>query len=126
QSDITPAPGQRIIGWIKEIRGHTVLDPLFVKVAILDSANGDPAARLAFIALDALSIRWTLADQIRQRIEQSTGFPGKNIMISATHTHAGGALCSIGAGPRDESYVARVTAAAADAFAAALANLQPA
>ena len=51
QVDITPPPGTRKIGWLREIIGETTRDPLYARVAVLD--GGD---RQTFIQLDTLSI----------------------------------------------------------------------
>lgn len=117
--DITPPLGTRKIGWLKEIVGERVLDPLFARIAVFD--NG--AAKLGFIQLDLLSIRWTQVKQIRQRIASEYGFPGEGVMVSATHNHAGPAVANTGAVPRDEAYIAELVNRCVAGFGAALRNL---
>ncbi len=122
QVDITPPPGTRKIGWLREIIGETTRDPLYARVAVLD--GGDEA--VAFIQLDTLSIRWTQVNDIRQRIAARCGFPGDHILVAATHTHAGPAVAHCGDVRRDEGYLEEMVARVVDAFATALASRQAA
>ncbi len=119
--DITPPVGTRKIGWIKKIVSDEVLDPLYAHVAVLDSGEG----RIAFIQLDTLSVRWTTTNVIRQRIEERYGFPGGNIMVSATHNHAGPAVAGLG-GYRDDEYVETMVGKIVDLFGEVLEKMEPA
>jgi len=120
--DITPPVGTHKIGWIIDIVSDRVLDPLFARVAVLDSGG----ARIAFIGLDTLSIRWTTTSDIRRRIEKKCGFPGSNIMVAATHNHAGPAVANCGDAPRDDGYVETLVTKVVSAFGQALSGLQEA
>jgi hypothetical protein len=120
--DITPPIGTAKIGWIKKIVPDKIADPLFARVAVLESGNG----RIAFIALDTLSIRWTQVADIRRRIEAKYAFPGAAVMVSATHNHAGPAVAMIGDVPRDEAYIETLVRKVVDAFGLALAARQEA
>ncbi|UCH34697.1 MAG: hypothetical protein JSV65_19625 [Armatimonadota bacterium] len=120
--DITPPLGTKKIGWLKEIVGDSVLDPLFARAAVIQSG----AAGIAFIQLDTLSIRWTTTNEIRRRIEQRCGFPGASVMAAATHNHAGPAVATTGEVPRDDAYIEMMVSRIVDMFCAALDNLQPA
>ena len=120
--DITPPVGTHKIGWIKDIVSDQVLDPLYARVAIFE--NGDE--RVAFIQLDTLSIRWTQVNDIRSRIERKHGFPGKHIMVSATHNHAGPAVANCGKPKRDDAYVETLVQKCVEAFGSALSNIQEA
>jgi len=86
--DITPPVGIRKFGLMKAIVSDHVLDPLYGRVAIVESAGG----QVAFIQLDTLFIDFDQVVQIRSRISQEYGFPSDNIMIAATHNHAGPAV----------------------------------
>jgi neutral ceramidase len=119
--DITPPVGTRKIGWIKKIVSDEVLDPLYAHVAVLDSGEG----RIAFIQLDTLSVRWTTTNVIRQRIEERYGFPGGNIMVSATHNHAGPAVAGLG-GYRDDEYVETMVGKIVELFGEVLEKMEPA
>ncbi len=118
-TDITPPLGTQKAGWLKVILADRILDPLFARAAILDDGHG---RGISFIQLDTLSVRWTTASQIRQCIEKRTGFPGKNIMIAATHNHAGPAVANVGDSRRDDAYLGELIRRVTDLFAETWAN----
>lgn len=120
--DISPPLGTHKIGWIIELKGERVLDPLFARVAILASDT----CRLAVIALDTLSVRASLVTDIRQRLESTYGFPGAGIMVAATHNHAGPAVTGFGKVPLAAEYVKTLLDRICAAFGEALRQLQPA
>ncbi len=121
ETDITPPLGTRKIGWIIEIIADEVLDPLYARAAVLDDGRN----KVAFVQLDTLSIRWTTTNDIRRRIEQRYGFPGDNIMVSATHNHAGPAVAGFG-GYREDEYVETMVGKIVDMFGQALDRLEKA
>ena len=120
--DITPPLGILKMGWKKEIVSDQVLDPLFARVAVIESTG----ERIAFIQLDTLSIRWTQVSDIRQRITARYGFPGEHIMVSATHNHAGPAVANAGDVRRDDAYVETLVTKVVSMFGRALDGLQEA
>ena len=120
--DVTPPVGTLKIGWLIDIVSEFVLDPLFAHAAVFE-CEGE---RIGFIQLDTLSIRWTQVDDIRRRITSQFGFPGQNVMVSATHSHAGPAVANTGLVKRDEAYIETMVAGAVTAFGQALAELEPA
>ena len=120
--DITPPVGTHKLGWIKEIVSDHVLDPLFARVAVLESGP----ERIGFIQLDTLCVRWTQTNDIRRRIEAAYGFPGAGLMVSATHNHAGPALANGGDVRRDDAYVETLTRKCMAAFGEALARREEA
>jgi len=122
QVDITPPIGTKKIGWLREIVADSVLDPLFARVAVIESGE----SRIAFVQLDTLCIRWTQTADIRRRVEQQYGFLGAGLMVSATHNHAGPAVASTGEVPRDDAYVETMVSRVVTAVGEALASLQPA
>lgn len=122
QTDITPPPGTHKIGWLKDIVGDHVIDPIMARIAIFESQG----ERIAFVQLDTLSIRWTQVNDLRQRIEAKYGFPGAHIMVSATHNHAGPAIATCGEAPRDDAYVETMVTKIVSRFGHALAHLQEA
>ena len=119
--DITPPPGTHKIGWIRLVIGTKVADPLFARVAVFE----DDGRRVAFVQLDTLSIRWTTTNDIRQRVRERYGFPGENVMVTATHNHAGPAV-STGDGGREDAYVETMTRKIVDAFGRALESMEDA
>lgn len=116
EADITPPVGTRKIGWIKTLIGEVVLDPLFSRVAAFEN-GGD---KVGFVQLDTLSVRWTTTNEIRKRIESEFEFPGANVMVSATHNHAGPAVANVGEVERDDAYVAILIDKCVAAFGQAL------
>ncbi|UCF97259.1 MAG: neutral/alkaline non-lysosomal ceramidase N-terminal domain-containing protein [Spirochaetaceae bacterium] len=123
--DITPPIGTKKAGWLKfdtTSISDTILDPLYARAAVLQANSG----QIAFITLDILSIRWTQVNNIRKRIEEVTEFPGSNILIAATHNHAGPATANLGDARRDESYLQTLEDGAVDAFQKAIKNMQEA
>ncbi|MCP4643650.1 MAG: hypothetical protein GY851_24595 [bacterium] len=122
EKEIAPPLGVSKIGWIKDIRSDTLLDPLYVRVALLESGTG----RLAFVQLDTLRIDWADVCTLRQRIAETYDFPGDCIMVSATHNHAGPAIASAGAVKRDDAYAEATMNTMVEVFGEALARMQDA
>lgn len=118
QGDITPPRGTYKIGSMNELRPKKVLDPIFVSVAIFVNGN----EKVGLIQFDTLSIRWTQVNDIRNRIEQRYRFPGKSIMLFATHNHAGPAVTTAGKIHRDDEYIETMVQKAVDTFGQALAD----
>ncbi len=120
--DITPPVGAHKIGWLKDIVADRILDPLYARAAIFESDG----RRVGFVQLDTLSIRWGDVSEIRQRIAKRHDFPGGNVMVAATHNHAGPAVANCGDVPRDEAYVEKLTEKVVAVFGDALANREEA
>ena len=120
--DITPSIGISKIGWIRDIKVDKILDPLYARVAVLESGG----ETIAFVQLDTLSIRWTTTNEIRQEVAKRFGYPGERVMVSATHNHAGPAVANCGEVKRDETYVEELKGKIITAFAQALDNMQEA
>ena len=63
-------------------------DPLHAKALVLEKDG----VRVALVTLDLISTTRGLVEDARTLIEKQTGIPGKNVMISATHSHTGPVL----------------------------------
>lgn len=122
ETDITPPVGTHKIGMIKDIVSDSVLDPLFARVMVIESGG----QRVAFVQLDTLSIRWTQVSDMRRRISDEYGFPGDNVMIAATHNHAGPAVANTGDVQRDDAYVEVLVTRVVAMFGKALGNMREA
>lgn len=48
----------------------------------------DGKTKLALVVVDLLGIHYNVSHEARQFIEQETGIPSTNVLISATHTHS--------------------------------------
>ena len=120
--DITPQVGGQKIGWIKPIRIEQVRDPLFARIAVLQ--RGDAA--VALIQLDTLSVRWSTVDAIRRQVAHAHGFPGRAILVAATHNHCGPAVATVCDVPRDDGYVDWMVQQVVRGFGMAMARREPA
>jgi hypothetical protein len=84
--DITPAVGTALDGY----GGRTdvslgVHDPLYARCFYLD----DGATQLALVVCDLIGIGSFIARRARELIAERPGIRPSNVMIAATHTHAG-------------------------------------
>src|SRR5207244_11099555 len=60
-----------------------VLDDILAKAVVLD----DGTTRAAIVVCDLISMPKWMVVEARKQISESTGIPGANVMIAATHTH---------------------------------------
>ena len=117
--DITPKPGIHKIGWLKVIVSDHVLDPLLARAAVFEAGD----QRIGFIQLDVLFVPEALADEVRERITETLGFPGKCVMVCATHNHAGPAIDDTGIVRRDDAYVDVLVERMVEVFSRAMDDL---
>ena len=82
--NITPPVGTWLQGFAARTKpSEDICDDLFARAIVLyDGTN-----TLAIIAADLIGIPLTLTNTIRSSINEKTGIPEKNILISASHTH---------------------------------------
>jgi len=85
---ITPPAGTPMAGYYFERGSQDVIDDLYAKAAVLD----DGSTKVALIVCDIITLPRKTVLEARGLIEQQTGIPGGNVMMSATHTHTGPAL----------------------------------
>lgn len=85
---INPPLGTPMAGYYHARGCQGVADDLLAKAAVLD----DGRTRVAFVVCDLISLPRTVVEAARRQIEQQTGIPAANIMLSATHTHTGPSL----------------------------------
>jgi neutral ceramidase len=90
---ITPPAGAPMAGYYHARGAEGTLDDLYAKALVLD----DGSTKVALVTLDLISTTLTLTREARAAIEKSTGIPGANVMISATHAHTGPELADRGA-----------------------------
>lgn len=128
--NITPPDGTPMAGYYSERGAHGMLDPLHAKAIVLEQDG----AKAALVALDLVSTVRAHVEQARRLIEQQTGIPGANIMISATHSHTGPVLSAPnprtdvfgGKNPLAVDFAARLPRLIADAAKQANEKLTPA
>jgi hypothetical protein len=81
---ITPDLGCPLAGFdARQGVATAVHDELFSRALVLD----DGATTVALVSVEVLGVSRPFADRVRAEIEQSTGIPARNVVISATHTH---------------------------------------
>ncbi len=84
--DITPDSSQFLFGYPHVRRYSTgVHDPLLSSSLFLS----DGVTPLLWVANDVIFIGRETATRVRRQIEEQTGVPAANIMVTATHTHSG-------------------------------------
>jgi hypothetical protein len=87
-TDITPPRGCPMAGYYSVRGAEGTHDPLFAKALVLEKDG----VKVALVALDLISTTRGLVDETRKLVEKETGIAGKNVMISATHSHTGPVL----------------------------------
>jgi hypothetical protein len=118
--DITPTVPCEKPGWIVKIIAQRVLDPLFARVCVFESN----AVRVALISLDVISVRWPIAEAIRDHA-QRLGIPRSNVLVAATHNHTGPPVSSPGLATKDPRYIEHMIQQVVAALSRAVADLQP-
>ncbi len=81
--DITPPPGTKVVGHIREVDG--VRDRLHAVVLLLD----DGRTKAAVTTLDLLYAANSIVEPLRQVIAERTGTPRQNILVASSHNHSG-------------------------------------
>jgi hypothetical protein len=87
-ADITPPRGCPMAGYYSARGAEGTHDPLFAKALVLEKDG----VKVALVGLDLISTTRGLVEETRKLVEKETGIPGKNVMISATHSHTGPVL----------------------------------
>lgn len=113
--DITPPVGVRKCGWNNKLHSTSVRDPLFARVAVLEAGAG----RIALVSLDLLFVHREETAAIREGVEKKFGFPGRAILVGATHNHAGPAI-EEDLYPKEEEYVKAMVGKTVACFGKAL------
>lgn len=124
QVDITPPAGLAMTGYIARL-GNAVgaHDPLYARGLVFD----DGQQRAALISCDVLAFDRHFVAATRSAIERRTGFPGANVLIACTHTHAGPATIFLrDCGEVDRAWMEELRRRLVAVLAAALEGLQPA
>jgi neutral ceramidase len=123
-TDITPSRPLSMSGFaIRTEPSHGVHDRLAARAA----AFSDGSTTAAIVALDLIGVDHELDRSIRDRVADVAGIAGDDVVVAATHTHAGPAILRDAAlGTVDGAYRETVIARAADAVAAAVRSAVPA
>ena len=121
-ANITPWMGVSINGNMTDHKGANVHDQLHARALVLDDGH----TRLAIVVADSCMIYRETFDAAKKLIQERTGMPVKNILMSATHTHSAPAAASVFQSDADAEYQHFLTLRLADAVQQAVANLSPA
>ena len=135
--EVVPDAGMEYPGNYGKSIATVVHDPPKVRAAVFD----DGKKRIAIVGLDALAIRRETADAARKLIQQKTGIPFENILLTASHSHTSGPTVMVLPGEYDHAdehvkmlayekssgadpkYLVRFVAGIVDAVTAANSNL---
>jgi len=120
--DITPQKFPVLVcGGFLSRSANGVSDPVFARCLVLD----DGTKKLVLMVADVIAIRYEMQERVKEAASKATGIPTENMMISATHTHAGGSVIS-GLGTKaDPEYSKYLPGRLIECIEKAAANLQP-
>ncbi len=79
RANITPPVGSNT--WGKPADG--IAGELFAKALVLD----DGRTKAALVTMDLIQLRGKITTDVRRRVEEMTGIPGRCVMLAASHTH---------------------------------------
>ena len=85
-SNITPELGVLVVGGFAPYPARHVHDELHARCLVLD----DGKVKLALVVCDVLGLHRSVSVEARRLIQEATGIPPENVLISATHTHSAG------------------------------------
>ncbi len=85
-SNITPELGVLVVGGFAPYPARHVHDELQARCLVLD----DGKTKLALVVCDVLGLHRSVSVEARRLIQEATGIPPENVLISATHTHSAG------------------------------------
>ncbi len=121
-SNITPRTGTSINGNMQDTKIKGIHDETHARCIVLD----DGQTRLAIVVSDVCMISREVLDEAKRHASEVTKIPVENMMMSATHTHSGGTVCSLFQSDPDKDYVKFLTERIADAVIRANNKLTPA
>jgi hypothetical protein len=119
---ITPPLGTPLAGSFSRRPAATVDYDLTARALLL--ANG--GMTLALVVCDLIWIEADLSGRVRAMIEERTGIPGDQVMISGTHTHTGPLVSETLGDYPDPAYIDWVMVRIADAVSLAHGRMTPA
>jgi hypothetical protein len=97
-SNITPALEAPIVGNFTEPLSKNIHDDLHARCLALD----DGTTQLVFVMVDNVGVDQAVFDEARRLVNERTGLPEANVLMSATHTHS--ATSAGGLGEKRRSY----------------------
>ncbi|MEO9005469.1 MAG: hypothetical protein ABI288_12065 [Ginsengibacter sp.] len=121
-SNITPKIGTSINGNFSDVKVHNIHDETHARSIVLDDGN----TCLAFVVMDLCMVSREILDKAKAIAHKETGIPIENMLMSAIHTHSGGAAVPVFQSDPDPAYVSFLSERAADALIRAYRNRRPA
>lgn len=122
KANITPKLGTAINGGIRAGYANYIHDELWAKALVV----GNETTKLAFVVVDTCVIDRDFCDHAKRMIKINAGIEPDNVMISATHTHSGGAICGVHLCDPDMEYRLWLPTRISDAVVCAVSNMVPA
>ena len=122
QVDITPPLGSLIgVDFLRHY-ARFIHDSLYAKALVLEK-QGYP---LALVVVDICIMPSDLMTDIKERVQQATGIPPEQVMLSCTHTHGAGDVAGLLGGAVDIAYRTLLPDRIVDAVLQAQQRLRPA
>ncbi|MEW6305996.1 MAG: neutral/alkaline non-lysosomal ceramidase N-terminal domain-containing protein [Verrucomicrobiota bacterium] len=121
-SNITPKLGTSINGGMQDRAATHVHDELHARCLALD----DGQTKLVIVVCDSCMILREIFDQAKRLVNEATGLPVENMMMSATHTHSAPTAGAVFQSEPDPEYQDFLARRIADGVRRALNNLAPA
>ena len=121
-SNITPELGSSVNGGFQDGKALVIHDELHARCLALD----DGQTKLVFVVADSCVIGRAIFDEAKKMVNEATGLPVENMMMSATHSHSCGTLQAVGQSEPNPIYQRFVARRIADGVRRALNNLAPA
>lgn len=120
--DITPPLGTYINGDFVSHYAQLIHDELYAKALVMQSEE----KLIAIVVVDICVMPKDFLDAIKSKINQELGIDPKDILISATHTHAAGSVASVYLGAADLQYMKKLPALIIKAVELAKQNMRAA
>src|SRR5580700_10533534 len=79
---ITPPVGTPMAGYYADRGAEAIHDDLYAKALVMEKDG----IKVALVVLDLIDTQRNWVNESRRLIAKTTGVPGENVMISATHT----------------------------------------
>ncbi len=121
-SNVTPPLGSSINGGFQDGRAAYIHDELHARCLALD----DGKTQLVFVVVDSCVIGRDVFDAAKKLVQQATGLPVENLMMSATHSHSCATAQAVGQSEPDPMYQRFLARRIADGVRRALHNRVPA
>lgn len=117
--DITPPLGGYLAGHFVSRASVGIHDPLLAAAMVISNGR----EKVAMIGCDLIAMDPAVCARTRELVRANTGIPADNVMVWATHTHAGPIMMPGGKDRRDEGWICTLPERLAGAVAEAHSRL---